>query len=115
MHFVDQVDLEAPSARCVLNVIEQFAGIFNFGAASGVHLDQIDEAPFIDFSTHGTLPAGCGTYAGFAIQALGKNARDGGLTHPPRASEQVGVMQALAVQGIDQSLEHMGLADHFPE
>jgi hypothetical protein len=49
------------------------------------------------------------------IQAFGDDPRDGGLADPARAGEQVGVMQALVVQGVDQSLEHMGLADHFAE
>ena len=45
----------------------------------------------------------------------------GGLIMPLPArvaagtGEQVGVVQALAVQGVDQSLEHMGLANHLAE
>jgi hypothetical protein len=57
VHFVDQVDLEAPAARCVLHVVEQLAGILDLGAAGGVDLDQVDEAAFIDLAAHRALAA----------------------------------------------------------
>lgn len=57
VHFVDQVDLEAPAARRVLHVIEQFAGVFDLGPARGVDLDQVDEATFIDLAAHRTFAA----------------------------------------------------------
>ena len=115
VHFVDQVDLEAATARRVLHVVEQLAGVFDLGAAGGVDLDQVDETPFIDFPAHRTGAARRGGDAGFTVQAFGDDACNGGLAHPPSTGEQVGVVQPLAVQGIDQSLEHMGLADHFAE
>ncbi|MNT86967.1 hypothetical protein D3C72_2273270 [compost metagenome] len=55
MHFVDQVDLEAPAAGGVLHVVEQLAGVLDLGTAGGVDLDQVDEAPFIDLAAHRTL------------------------------------------------------------
>ncbi len=36
VHFVDQVDLEAPTARRVLHVVQQFAGILDLGAADAL-------------------------------------------------------------------------------
>ncbi|MNP54320.1 hypothetical protein D3C76_1488650 [compost metagenome] len=115
MHFVDQVDLEAPTARGVLHVVQQFAGVLDLGAAGGVDLDQVDEAAFVDFTAHRTGAARRRCDAGLAVQALGDNTGDGGLAHAPGTGEQVGVVQALIVQGIDQGLQHMGLADHFAE
>ncbi len=115
VHFVDQVDLEAPTARGVLHVIEQFAGVLDLGAAGGVDLDQVDETAFVDLPAYRTGAAGRGGDAGFAVQALGDDTGNGGLAHAPGTGEQVGVVQALVVQGIDQGLEHMGLADHFAE
>ncbi|MNZ34795.1 hypothetical protein D3C78_521780 [compost metagenome] len=115
MHFVDQVDLEAPAAGGVLHVVEQFAGVLDLGAAGGVDLDQVDETAFIDLPAHRTGATWRGGDAGFAVQALGDNTGDGRLAHAPGTGEQVGVVQALIVQGIDQGLQHMGLADHFAE
>ena len=115
VHFVDQVDLEAPAARGVLHVVQQFAGVLHLGPARGIDLDQVDEAPFVDLGAHRTGAARRGSDARFTIQAFGNDPRDGGLAHPARTGKQVGMVQPLAVQGIDQSLEHMGLADHFAE
>jgi len=113
VHFVDQVDLEAPTARRVLDIVQQLAGILDLGAAGGVDLDQVDETPFIDFAADRAGPAGRGGDTGFAVQAFGDDARDGSLAYTARAGEQLGMVQALVVQRVDQGLEHMGLADHF--
>ena len=43
--FVDQIDLKAAFAGCVLHVFQQLAGVFDFGSTGRVDLDQIDEAP----------------------------------------------------------------------
>lgn len=115
VHFVDQVDLEAPTAWGVLHIIEQFAGILDLGPAGGVDLDQVDETAFVDFPAHRTGAAWRRGDAGFTVQALGNDPGDRGLAHAPGTGEQVGMVQALVVQGVDQSLEHMGLADHFAE
>lgn len=45
MDFIDQIDLEATAGRRVLDVIQQIAGIFDFGARGGIDLNQIDKAP----------------------------------------------------------------------
>ena len=115
VHFVDQVDLEAPTAWRVLHVIEKFAGIFDLGAARGVDLDQVDEAALVNLPAYRTRAAGRGRDTGLAVEAFGYDSCNGGLAHTPGAGEQIGVVQALVVQGIDQGLEHMGLADHFAE
>ncbi len=110
VHFVDQVDLEAPAARGVLHVIEQLTGVLDLGPARGVDLDQVDEAAFIDLTAHRALATGRRSDTCFTVQAFGDDPRDGGLADPARPGKQVGVVQPL-----DQSLEHMGLADHFAE
>ncbi|MCY1412445.1 hypothetical protein D9M71_278520 [compost metagenome] len=115
VHFVDQVDLEAPAARCVLHVVEQLAGILDLGPARGVDFDQVDEAPLVDLTAHRTGTARRGSNPGFTVHAFGDDPRNGGLAHPTGTGEQVGVVQTLVVQRIDQGLEHMGLADHFAE
>ncbi len=115
VHFVDQVNLEAPAARCVLHVIEQLAGVLDLGPAGSVDLDQVDEAALVDLPAHRTRTAGRGGNARLTVEAFGDDPRNGGLAHAARTSEQVGMVQALVVQGIDQGLEHMGLADHFAE
>ncbi len=51
VHFVDQVDLEAPTGRRVLHVLQQLAGVFNLGATGSVDLDQVNEATLVNFQT----------------------------------------------------------------
>ncbi len=115
VHFVDQVDLEASAAGRVLHVVQQLAGVFDLGAARGVDFDQVDETAFVDLTAYRALSTRRGADAGFAVQTLGDDPRDGGLAHPACAGEQVGVVQALAVQRVDQGLEHVRLPDHFAE
>ena len=115
VHLVDEVHLVATAGRRVLHVLQQLAGVFHLGAAGGVHFDEIDEAAFVDLAAHRAAATGRGADAGLAIQALGQDPRDGGLAHPAGTGEQIGVVQPLVVQRIDQRLEHMGLADHFAE
>ncbi len=115
VHFVDQVDLEAPATGRVLHVVEQLAGILDLGAAGGVDLDQVDETPFIDLAAHRTLAAWRGGNARLAVHALGDDTRDGCLAHPTGTGKQVGMVQALVVQCVDQRLEHVGLPNHFAE
>ena len=115
VHFVDQVDLEAPAAWGVLHVVEQLTGVFDLGAAGGIDFDQVDKTTFIDLLADRAHTAGRGADAGFAVQALGDDPRNGGLAHPTGTGKQIGVVQPLAVERVDQGLEHMGLADHFAE
>ncbi len=69
--FVDEVHLEAASARRVLHVIEQLAGVVHFRARGCVYLDEIDEAAFVDLPACGADAAGIRTHAGgLTIQRL---------------------------------------------
>src|SRR5690606_33614179 len=61
------------------------------------------------------LATGLGTDSGFAVQALGQYAGDGCLAHAPRAGKQIGVVQTVVVQRVDQRLEDVLLPDHFAE
>src|SRR3990167_554641 len=115
MHFVDQVDLEASTARRILHVVEQLAGIFNLGAAGSIDFDQVDKTAFINLFTNRTDAAGRRADAGLAIQALGNNSRNRGLAHTTGTREQIGMVQSLAIERINQRLEHMRLANHFVE
>ena len=48
MDFVDEIDLKAAAGRRVLDVVQQIAGIFDFGSRGGVNLNQIDKAPLFN-------------------------------------------------------------------
>ena len=60
----------------------------------------------------GTIEA-VGADAAFAVERLGEDARYRGFAHAARTGKQVGVMQALVIQRIDQGTQHVFLTDHF--
>ncbi len=67
MDFIDQIDLEATAGRRVLHVIQQIAGIFDFGARSGIDLYQIDKAPLFYFTAVIADAAWRGGNTGFTV------------------------------------------------
>ena len=115
VHLVDQVDLEARAGGGVLHVVQQLAGVLHLGPRGGIDLQQVDAAPLGDLLAGTAAAAGLRTHPGLAVQALGKDARNGGLAHAAGAGEQVGVVQAVVIQGIYQRLTHMLLTDQFTE
>ena len=115
VHFVDEVDLEAPAGGCVLHVIQQLAGVLDLGPTGRIDLDQVDETSLVDFPTGRTHTAGLRADTRFAVQTFGQNPRNGGLADPAGAGEQISVVQAIVIQRIDQCLQHVGLTDHFTE
>src|SRR5690606_29398388 len=68
-----------------------------------------------DFTTGGAFTAGSGSDPRLAVETARENARDGGLAHTAGAGEEIGVMQSSAVEGVDQSLQHMALPHHLAE
>ena len=115
MHLVDQVHLVTRPGGRILDVFQQLPGVLHLGARGRVHFQQVDAAPLGDLQAGRALAAGLRAHPGFAIEALGQDAGDGGLAHPACAGEQVGVVQAIVIQGIDQGLQYVLLADHFAE
>ena len=110
---VDQVHLVAGPGRCVLDIFQQVAGVLHLGARGRVHFQQVDTAALGNLQAGRALAAGLGTDPGFTVETLGQNAGDGGLAHTAGTGEQVGVVQAIVVQGVDQRLQYMLLADHL--
>ena len=115
MDFVDQVDLEPPTCRRVLHVVEQFTGFIHLRARRGIHLDQIHVTALVDFETGTALSARGAADACFAIQGFGQHARDRGFADPAGAGKQIGMVKSLAVQRIYQRAQHMALANHLAE
>jgi hypothetical protein len=113
VHFVDQVDLVATASRRVLHVVEQLARIVDLGARSGVHFDQVDEATLVDLATGTANAAWRRRHAGFAIQRLGENARDGGFAYTSRAGEQERMVHSAGLQRVDERAHDVILASQL--
>ena len=95
VHFVDQVDLEAAARRRVLHVVEQVARVVDLGARGGIDLDQVDDSARRRCRGRWRRRRRVRADAAFAVQALGEDARDGGLADAARAREQERVVHAL--------------------
>ena len=113
VHFVDDVDLEAPAGRRVERVFQQLAHVVDLRIRGSVEFDQVDVAAGVDIGAGAALAAGLGADAGFAIERLGDNARQRGLADAAGAGEQVGVMQPLLGERIGQRPDDVLLPDQF--
>ena len=113
MHFVNQVDLETAARWRILHVIEQIAHIINTGSRCRIHFDQVDKSAFINFITAGTFATGNRANTLLAVKALRENTRNGGFTHTAGSGKQIGMVQSVIIQRINQRLEHMFLTCHL--
>src|SRR5439155_22018011 len=80
-----------------------------------VELEQIDEAAGIDVDARRTDAARRRRNALYAIEALGKDARDRRLAHAPCSGEQIRVMQPSALEGVGQRPDDVLLARELGE
>ena len=115
MYLVNEVHLEAATGWRVLDVIGEFPHIIHASTGGCVDFDQINKPPFLDFLATGAGSTRRGGNAGFAVQASGQQSANGCFAYAPGTGKQIGVVQPLVVQGVDQCLEHMLLADHIFE
>ena len=115
VHLINEVHLVAAAAGRVLHVVGEFPHIIHASTGGCVDFDQINKPPFLDFLATGAGSTRRGGNAGFAVQASGQQSANGCFAYAPGTGKQIGVVQPLVVQGVDQCLEHMLLADHIFE
>ncbi len=113
VHLVDEVDLVPADGRRVARVIEDLAHVVDAGVRCRVELEQVDEAPGIDVDTGRADSARRRRHAFDAVEALGKDARDGRLAHAARSGEQIGMVQPAALERVGQRAHDMLLAREF--
>ncbi|CNT61380.1 Uncharacterised protein [Salmonella enterica subsp. enterica serovar Bovismorbificans] len=92
--FIDQIDFKATARRRVLDVIQQVAGVFDFGTRSGINLNEIDKTPLLNFLTVIANAARRRGNTGFAVQPLRQQSGDRGFTDAARAGKKICVMNA---------------------
>ena len=115
MHLVDEVHLVAAAGRGVLHVVQQFARVIDLGARGGIDLDQIREAARIDLPAARAGAVRLRRHALLAVQALGEDARDGGLADPARTAKEERVVHAAAGERVLERPPHVLLSDEFGE
>ncbi len=94
VHFINQINFKAATGGRVLDVIQQVAGIFHFGARGGVDFNQIDKTPLLDFTAVVAHAARRGGDAGFTVQPLRQKTGDRSLADAARTGKQIGVVNS---------------------
>ena len=111
VHFIDDIDFVFAGGGRVLGVFQHFADVVDAGVGGGVDFEQVYKPPGVDVAAGLALAAGLAFVRGFAVEAFGEDAGDGGFAHAPRAGEQVGVVQAAFAQGVLQGFDNVFLPD----
>ena len=115
VHLVDHVYLVAPARRRVLGRVQQLPHLVDARVGGRVDLQQVHESTRVDLYAGAAFAAGLGRNPGFAVQALGENARQRRLADAAGAGEQVGVVQAVLLQRVAQRPHYVLLPDQAAE
>ncbi len=120
VHLVDHEDLEAPLHRFVHRLLQQALHLVHPAVGGGIQLDIVGKASAINFCARRANTARRSGDRALpirpcAIERLGQDARHRGLAHATRASEHIGMVQALLRQRIGQGLHDVLLPHHFGE
>jgi hypothetical protein len=113
--FVDDVNLEARPAGAHVYIAAKLANLVDAAIAGAVDFNDIDIAsagnPLADIAD----ATGRGRRAVHAIQGLGEDAGGGRFADAAGAGEQIGVTDAIGLNGVAQRLRHLALADKLRE
>jgi len=115
VNFVYDVNLEAGAGRRILARLAQLANLLDAVVAGAVNLEDVQRTPFGDFPAARVVFRKLHPGPALAIKALGENAGDGRFAGPARPAEQVGMGNALLLQGARQRLRDVLLPHHIPE
>src|SRR5262245_2349104 len=115
VHLVDDVNLEAAGRRRVDRALEQLRHLVDAAIRRRVELDIVGKAAGIDLGARAAAVARPRSDPGFAIQALGEDARERRLADAARPGEEISVVQSLLLKSMPQRAHHMLLADQTVE
>ena len=113
--FVNDVDFERRIGRRVFAGLAQLAHLLDAVVARAVNFQHVERPALGDFNATRVLVVEINFRAAGAVQAFGKDAGDGGLAGAARAAEQIGVRDALLLDGVGERLGDVFLADHVGE
>ncbi|CAB3758216.1 hypothetical protein LMG29542_03263 [Paraburkholderia humisilvae] len=115
VHFVDHIDLEARIDRRIHRALEQRGHFVDPAIARRIHFDIVDEAPFVDLPARAAHAARRGGDARLTVERLREDARQRGLADAACSGEQIGVMQAAAVERMRERAHDVLLSDERRE
>ena len=113
--FVDDVDLVARPAGPILDVAADVADVVDAAVAGAVDLEHVHVLAGGDAAADVAHAAGRRRRAVFAVERLGEDAGRRGLADAAGAGEEVGVGDAVALEGVGQGAGDGFLADEVGE
>ena len=109
MNLVNEVDLVPTLSRCILDVIQDFAGIVDPGSRCGIDFDEINEPSFVYALTGAALTTRLGLWALFAVHRLGEDPRERRLAHTSGPAEEKRVVHPILLDRVAQGIDHVVL------
>ena len=115
VYLVDDVDFKLRRSRRVHAGLSQLTHLFDTVVAGAVDLKHVDRSALGDLDALGIVIGEVDLRAVGAVQALGKNPRQGRLASATRPAEQIGVRDALDADGVGQRLADVILTNNITE
>ena len=115
VRLVEDVDLRTPGHRRELHGLAQLADVVDRVVRRRVHLDDVQRRRAGDRDARLALPAGLDRRPVLAVHARREHLRHRRLARPPRAHEQVGMVDLALLDGIAQGPHDMLLAHDVRE
>ena len=115
MRFVEDHDLIARGGRGVAHHLAQFADLVDTAVRRRVNFDDIERSARGDFAAGVAFIAGLDRWALGAVERFGQDACRGRLAHAARPGKNVGVGDAVVLDGVFESGRDVLLADDFAE
>ena len=94
------------------HLLDEVADVVHRVVRGCIQLVYIERATLVERATRLTLVAGLTTLGIEAVDGLGKDTRTGGLTHTSRATEEVGMGQLAALDGVLKGRCNMSLTNN---
>ena len=113
MDLINDVDLVAGGSGREFTGLPQLSHLLDAVVARAINLDHIERTPFGNLSALVVVLGEIDIWSVRAVQAFGENSGDGGFSGSAWATENVGVRDPTAADGIGQGLGHMFLPDHI--
>ena len=108
MDFVNDVHLVLALCCSIHNRFAQFADIVHTGVGSGIHLNNVQAAPFIDITARPALAARfVGVVFICAVEGLGEDPGNRGLSHTTQTGKEKSMPQAPGTKSVAKSPGHM--------
>ncbi len=112
---VEDVDLPAAAGGRVADAVAELADVVDGAVRGGVHLDHVHRGAGGDRDAGVADAARRQRRAVDAVERAGEDLRHRGLAGPARADEQVGVVDAIALDRVRERADDVLLADDLGE